>query len=71
MLFMMCSFAYINLMNLFLLSSGAKHIDFIILREVPMNVVDLDMDVAPPPAAAAPMMLPPPPTLPTSPSRTP
>jgi len=58
-------------MNLFLLSSGAKRTDFIILREVSMNVVDLDMDVAPPPAAAALMMLPPPPTLPTSPPRTP
>jgi len=41
------------LMDLFLLSSGAKRIDFIIPREVPVNEVNLKMDAATPPAAAA------------------
>jgi hypothetical protein len=41
-------------MNLFLLSSGAKRTDFIIPREVLMNVVDLDMDFTPPLVVAAP-----------------
>jgi len=41
------------LMDLFLLSSGAKRIDFIIPREVLVNEVNLKMDAATPPAAAA------------------
>ena len=41
------------LMDLFLLSSGAKRIDFIIPREVPVNEVNLKMDAATPPTAAA------------------
>ena len=36
------------LMNLFLLSSGAKRTDFIIPREVPVNEVNLKMDAATP-----------------------
>ena len=41
------------LMDLFLLSSGAKRTDFIIPREVRVNEVKLKMDAATPPAAAA------------------
>jgi hypothetical protein len=41
------------LMDLFLLSSGAKHTDFIIPREVLVNEVNLKMDAATPPATAA------------------
>ena len=40
-------------MDLFLLSSGAKRIDFIIPREVLVNEVNLKMDAATPPATAA------------------
>jgi hypothetical protein len=41
------------LMDLFLLSSGAKRTDFIIPREVRVNEVKLKMNAATPPAAAA------------------
>ncbi|KAL9379711.1 hypothetical protein Peur_028193 [Populus x canadensis] len=53
------------------ISFGAKRTDFIILKEVPMNVVDLNMDVTPFWLSSPPMMLPLPPALPTSPPSTP